>query len=119
VQPSPTDAILRALPLRVTEVNYNDPTLVLIGEDWSLALTCPWVITGPTSTYDWESDSVEDQAWELIGHDIESVAYETDILEDPQFRFSGGITLTITADDDWDPWVMNVSGRWFVGGVKH
>jgi hypothetical protein len=111
---SATECLLSSLPLRIRRIEYEDPILGLIGDDWALSLRCPWVLSGPGWQYTWESTSVEDDAWDLTGHSIESVVFEKTVTEDPRFIISGGISLSIYADD-WEPWIMTVPGLDIIG----
>lgn len=106
----PLATIRRSLPLRVRGIEVNDPVLTIFGDQWSLNLMCPWVIKGPDFSVTWESDDIEDQAWELIGRDVESVTSSDDRATDPVFHFRGGIYLEVKADTDLDPWTLRLPG---------
>lgn len=108
-------AIRSALPLRIDEVSYSDPVLGLSGDGWWLSLMCPWLVTGPDLRYSWDSDTVEDDAWDLVGHSIVAVSFAEDVTVDPVFEIEGGISLAVRADSDWDPWTMQVPGLVVIG----
>jgi hypothetical protein len=112
---SATDAITKALPLKIRAIEYNNPFLGLIGESWTLTLMCPWTITEPNRTYTWDSNEVEDLAWDLVGHEIESVEFARTVTKDPTFIISGNVRLAIRADDGWEPWTMRVPGLTVIG----
>ena len=112
---SALDAIRSALPLRIREISYSDPVLGLSGEGWWLSLMCPWLVTGPGGRYSWEAETVEDDAWDLVGHSIVAVSFDHDVTVDPVFAVDGGISLAVHADSDWDPWTMQVPGLVVVG----
>ena len=104
-------------PLTIERVKYNDPTLVLLGEGWSLALTCPWqIMDGQSRLFGWDDPDVANQAPSLVGHVISEVRERSrDAPYDPAFVMSGNLVLEISADSDLDPWVLLLPGRTFVG----
>jgi hypothetical protein len=104
-----------ALPRMVRGIEFNDPVLSMHGEQWSLALMCPWRIDGPDRSYTWESETVEDDAWDLIGHSIVAISSDSPDIVDPVFVFDNDIRLTVRADTDLDPWVLRLPGLIVVG----
>ena len=86
-----TDDVLEAiradLPRQIRGLEVNDPILTLYGDDWSLTLMCPWKVEAPGGGFGWESESIEDEAWELVGHSLLSVS-PTDVY--PVFELSEG-----------------------------
>ena len=111
-------AVRAAMPLEVREVQYNDPVLSISGDGWWLTLMCPWLIRGRNGQYSWEVDEVEDKVWDLIGHSIVSVSFDSGVEVDPTFEFDGEISLEICADSDWEPWTMQVPGLVVIGRKK-
>jgi hypothetical protein len=110
-----TDLVVDAtahLPLRVRDVEVQDPVILLAGESWSLLVACPWEITGDGINVSWLSHDVEDAAWDMVGRDLLAV---TGGLVDPVFHFSSATTLTVHADSDLDPWVLSLPGIVYVG----
>lgn len=98
--------IIDSLPLTVRGLEVNDPAVTLFGDDWSLSLVCPWTLVGPDMSCSWEDDDIEDAAWDLIGRLLVGVTAQDPQAIDPVFEFDGGITLTIVADTDLDPWTL-------------
>jgi hypothetical protein len=96
--------------LRISRSEYNDPILSLAGDGWWRTLLCPWRLSGRGWQCTWESESVEDDAWDVIGHSIFSMLFEQDVVIDPVSRLDGDISLAILADSDCEPWTMSVPG---------
>jgi len=108
------EVIRRGGPLRVSEVDYTDPSLTLSGAGWSLNIMCPWRVRERGIL--WVSCSEpgrEDKLWDLIGHDIIDVVPAHGV--DPVFVMSADLRLEILADTDVDPWALLLRGRTFVG----
>jgi len=109
------EAIRADLPRQIRNVEVNDPVVTLYGDDWSLTLMCPWEISGPDGRVTWESESIEDEVWELVGHSLLSVS-STDLdLVDPVFEVSGGISIKVCADTDLDPWTLRLPHVMLIG----
>jgi hypothetical protein len=109
------DAIRADLPQQIRGLELNDPVLTLYGDDWSLTLMCPWEISGLDGRVTWESESIEDEVWELVGHSVLSVS-STDLdLVDPVFEVSGGISIKVSADTDLDPWTLRLPHVMLIG----
>jgi hypothetical protein len=106
------EALRADLPQQIRGVEVNDPVLTLYGDGWSLTLMCPWTVDGPDGRFDWESESIEDQAWELVGHSLQAVS-PTEV--DPVFEFSGGLSIRVSADTDLDPWTLRLPHVLVVG----
>ena len=106
-----SEAVAASAPLVIREIEYNDPTLVLGGQDWSLALTCPWRLEnslGATGLH-WASKAVEDRASELIGTSV-MAAHQHGPSSRPHttLRLSDGHRVIIEPDTDLDPWVLRL-----------
>lgn len=103
------DTIVQALPLTIQGVEVMDPVLTLFGDGWSLTLMCPWTVQGPGISSSWESEDLEDEVWDLVGHQITSLTAGPDVI-DPTFHLSGEIGLAVQADSDLDPWTLMIPG---------
>ena len=103
---------LTDLPRQVRGLEVDDPVLTLYGDDWSLTLMCPWAVDGPAGGFTWESDAIEDEAWELVGQSLLAVS-PTDV--DPVFQMSGGFVLRVSADTDLAPWTLRLPHAVVVG----
>lgn len=109
---------LEAAGLRdIHEVNWHDPTLTLLGDGWSLAITCPWQVTdGQSRMFGWDDPEVGNYAPRLLHRTITDVRQRSiDAPSDPAFVLSGGLVLEIAADSDLDPWVLILPTEVFVG----
>ncbi len=99
------DTVIASLPLTIRAVDVQDPVITLIGDEWSLTLMCPWYLDASGRSVSWESDDLECEVWDLIGHEIVRVSSGPDVI-DPIFYLSGGIALSVRADSDLDPWTL-------------
>jgi hypothetical protein len=105
-------------PLRIDRAEYEDPTLMLGGEGWSLSAMCVWrwvaadgrVVTG-------ESVEASDLVWDLVGDEITAVDWTgpAALGVDPRFELRSGGTLDILSDATFDTWVMHLPGITLVG----
>ena len=105
------EAIAMSAPLVIGGIEYNDPALVLIGNDWSLALLCPWHIEDAlgATVLDFEAAGVEDAVWDLIGVSVLAAeAHDAGERPGTALRLSNGHRLIIEPDTDVDPWVMQL-----------
>jgi hypothetical protein len=110
-----------SLPLRVSSVEFHDPTAVLAGSEWSLAITCPWRVTRGGALVTSPSDPhAAARLGDLVGGAIASLRDRSgdDTPADPVFVFSDGARLELFADTDVDPWVMHLPGAVFVGSAS-
>lgn len=108
--------IAARLPLHIYEAEFSDPMLLLGGQGWTLAVTCPWRITNSTVVdISWTSQDAADRVWDLIGQTIVTIRDEG---RDPVFDLSGGAQLEIFSDTDADPWVLRFEGQTFVGPLR-
>jgi hypothetical protein len=106
-------------PLRIDEVDYVEPTVTLMGRDWSLAVTCPWrLVRGSTTLVAWNDTTVADQIWELVGTAVIDVrTWSTHHPNDPAFVLTSSDRVELEADSDLDPWVLRLPDRTFVGSI--
>lgn len=57
-------ALQPLVPLRIREVEFQDPVLIVIGDHWSLALVGPWSWRRARGVeVNWLNDEAEDKAW--------------------------------------------------------
>jgi hypothetical protein len=111
------EEVRAALPRRIRAVELNDPVLTAFGDDWSLTLMCPWRVEGPGWGYTWESESLEDDVWDLVGHDVVGVTAASPDLVDPVFELDGDIRVVVSADTDLDPWTLRLPNLIVVGSM--
>ena len=112
--------IKRGGGLQIQEAEVNDPTVVLIGDGWSLAIVCPWrLLLERAEVVPWESDDSGDAFWALIGHTIVGVSgsHDQEHPNAPVFEISGGYILKLEPDTDLDPWVLQTKGMTYVGSL--
>lgn len=67
----------RALaPLRIHEVQYSDPTLTIVGNEWSAVLIGEWVWRrGDLTVTSSGAADAEDVIWDLCGLDVVQVVF--------------------------------------------
>lgn len=113
-------AVAGLLPLRVRAVDHHDPTLVLLGDGWSLALLGDWVWQrGGEADVPSTGVSTADEVWELVGVAVVGVApFGSAAAGSTTFLLSGGGQLHVPAEAGWDTWVLRhgALGAVFVGG---
>ena len=73
---------LRTLvPLRIHEVQYSDPMLTIVGDDWSAAFVGEWAWRrGDQVVTSWGNADADDVVWDLCGLDLVDV-----LFADPSF----------------------------------
>jgi hypothetical protein len=114
-------ALRDLLPLRIDGVEYTDPWVSIMGPSWSLGIACPWRLTREgllicgfaTPDTGARLRAILDE--ELTEVEAQGCAAPS---SDPAFRITGNFFLEIFSDTDLDPWVMNLPGHTFVGGVS-
>lgn len=113
-------AVAGLLPLRILEIDHNDPAVVLSGENWSLSIVCPWRVSkADVLVCAFGDPGAETRMKSLIGAEIVAVRGQSAVHEewDPAFEIAGGFTLEVFADTDEDPWVMRLPEHTFVGAA--
>lgn len=84
------------LPLRIDEVEYSDPHLMVMGAAWSLTLTGAWEWKAGTRVVtEWGEDTAEDVVWDLVGHSLSGVSGAKDTVD---FGLSGGGVIRAHSD---------------------
>jgi hypothetical protein len=115
------EALSQMLPLRIEEVDYNDPMVVLSGTDWSLSVACPWRLMrdGRLATSYGDEGAGEVLAG-LVGNEVVALgsADSSRVPGDIQVVLRNGTVLDVFADTDLDPWVLRLPDRTFVGTVS-
>lgn len=110
-------AAQRLLPLRIREVEWNDPVLTMGGPDWSLSTLSSWrVVMDGRLTYGWSQPDAGDRVWDLCGLSIVGIeAQSTSAPVDPTFHLSDGARFEVFSDNAVDPWVLRLSEVTIVG----
>jgi hypothetical protein len=98
------------LPLSIRSVEYDDPTLVIIGDGWSLAFLGSWAWRrdGVVVT-EWGDPTTYDAVWELCGLDVLAVraALNASTPGDCCFDLSDGGSLEAWSDrSGYDIWTF-------------
>ena len=122
----PVSAMQRAIEAQtlpvVHRVDVNDPTLVLVGDGWSVGLFCPWQVRHAGQVLlDSEDEALDEEApraevHQVVVHTLLQVAEVLDGPETgPRFLFDGEVEVVVDADTDTDPWTCRIGGHVFVG----
>jgi hypothetical protein len=115
------DAVSRLLPLRVEEVDYNDPMVVLAGPHWSLSVACPWrLMRGDKLVTSYGDEGAGEILAGLVGNEVVALGpvASSRVLGDLQVSLGDGSVLDVFADTDLDPWVLRLPEHTFVGTVS-
>ena len=104
-------AVRPLLPLRIREVDFQDPMVMVIGDRWSLALVGAWSWrrTGGVEV-DWRDDEAEHEVWDLCGLDVLDV-----VPGNPEptvsFALSYGSALSALSDESsYEQWTFRHDG---------
>jgi hypothetical protein len=111
-------AVSELLPLRIAELQFNDPVVVFAGLNWSVSIACPWRLTrGGVPVTSIDDPNAEARLRELVGSIIIDVVGHTNARGsyDPILVFADGERLQIDSDTDLDPWVIRLADETFVG----
>ena len=112
------EALSTLLPLRLDEVDYNDPMVVLSGPGWSLSVACPWRLMREGQL---QTSYGDDGAGVVIDGLVGRVVVEVRAGDrcgspgDIQVALDDGALLDVFADTDLDPWVLRLPDHTFVG----
>ncbi|WP_224275610.1 hypothetical protein [Nocardioides lacusdianchii] len=101
-------ALRPLLPLQIRAVE-NDPTLVEIGDRWSLALNGNWTWRRDSGVVtSWGHPSAEDAVWDLCGSKVIGIYFPDPAFDgDCSFRLTTG-SLDITSDrSGWETWTFH------------
>ncbi len=107
------------LPVSVEEVEVDDPNVLLVGQNWSVAILCPWRLTrGGALIASSEDRDAEASLRQLVGALVVDVGAQSSsgVSDDPLFVFQDGSLLEIFSDTGLDPWVVRLPVATFVGG---
>ena len=112
------EALSPLLPLRLEEVEYNDPMVVLSGPGWSLSVACPWRLMRESrleTAYGAEGAAAALdglRGGEVVGF---NPAGGTCSPGDIRVALGNGAVIEMFADTDLDPWVLRLPEHTFVG----
>jgi hypothetical protein len=120
---APTSVLRSAvpLPLHIDLAEFEDPTLLVGGEGWSLSATCIWRwVSGDGVVVSGDSIDAADVVWNLVGDDIIAVRWTgPEVLgSDPSFDLRSGGTLDLLSDATFDTWVLHVPHVTLVGPLR-
>jgi hypothetical protein len=115
------EALSPLLPLRIDEVEYNDPMVLLSGRGWSLSVACPWQLMrdGQLAT-----SYGDNGAAEVLDGLVEKTIVAVNGggsdrgAGDLQLALDDGAILDVLVDTDLDPWVLRLPDHTFVGSAS-
>lgn len=102
-------ALSPLLPLRIQSVEYEDPSLVVIGDGWTLALLGSWSwLRGDTVVTEWGEPTTSDAVWDLCGLDLVAIRFpNAPGTGDCSFALSDGGALEARSDHSgYDTWTF-------------
>jgi len=104
-------------PMVIRQASYTDPSLSLVGDQWSFNSQSSWRVTRHgVLEFGWSDVGAPDQVWNLIGLSIVSVAPQSLRMQgDPALELSSGQWVEIFSDHAVDPWVFGLPAMTFVG----
>ncbi|NJP96652.1 hypothetical protein HCN51_45720 [Nonomuraea sp. FMUSA5-5] len=107
------------LPLRIDELSYDEPSLLLGGEGWSLSILSSWRLLDEHGRLMLGGQSKEGDVREhlriLADTQVVDVEAQSAFLPvDPRLRLSNGFVLEIFSDYPSDTWVWKVRNRHLV-----
>ncbi len=101
-------ALQPLLPLRIGAVELNYPSLVVVGERWSVALLAEWTWRRDSVVVtDWDTPRAEDVVWELCGLELLGVSFPDPAYDgDCSFTLSDG-ALDVRSDrSGYESWTF-------------
>src|SRR5262245_47165830 len=101
-------AVEPLMPLQIRAVEYHYPTLVAIGERWSLALLGEWAwLRDGVVVTDWDHPTAEDAVWDLCGLELIGVHFPDPAFDgDCSFSLSDG-SLEVRSDrSGYETWTF-------------
>jgi hypothetical protein len=115
------EALSALVPLKLEEVEYTDPMVVLSGARWSLSVACPWRLMrdcGLETSYGDEGAAAALDR--LVGASVVALRARdaSSSPADIQVEFDDGAVLDVFVDTDVDPWVLRLPDDTFVGSAS-
>lgn len=107
--PSIALALRSVMPLQISAVEYEHPTLVVIGEHWSLALVGPWQWRREgISVTAYGGPDTEDTVWDLCGLAVTDAHFaDANSTGVCSFRLSDGGSLDTQSDrSGYETWTL-------------
>lgn len=115
------EAFDRMLPVSIGRAEFDDPNLIVAGDNWSLSAICAWRwVTADGSVVSPAQSDVADRTWDLVGDAIVAVAWSgpESLGVDPCFDLRSGGRLELTSDATFDTWVLRTPDLVLVGPLR-
>ncbi len=100
----------RCLPLKVEAIDWQDPVLVISGNEWNLTCSCAWRVSrdGVVRYGCWDKVAAE-SILDLIGMEFTGVEPQsTAVPVDLAFLLSDGGRLELFSTEMTEPWVLRL-----------
>lgn len=98
------------LPLSIHSIEWNDPNLIIIGENWKFSTVSSWRLIKKNKLicgcYDVEAIEVIKEIKDLSINSIDVQSIQ--LLVDPVFIFSNEYKLEIFATTFFEPWIFEI-----------
>lgn len=106
-------ALTEHLPLKIESIQCNDPILVLIGMDWSIALMAPWRILLDGKMIAWGDKPDPAQLEPLLsGNAIIGCDFQGKYSQlDPVLVLDSGHVFEIFSSSPLEPWIVQLDGN--------
>jgi hypothetical protein len=103
-------ALADRLPLKIQSVQCNDPVLVQIGDDWSVALTAPWrsLLKGKMIAWGDKPDPAQLNGI-LCGNAVVNCDFQGRCSQlDPALILATGHVLEFFSSATLEPWIVRL-----------
>lgn len=114
-------AFAALLPTRVQRAEFQDPTLLIGGDSWSLTATCAWrCVDGKDRVVSLAVNAVADDVWSLAGLEILKATWSgpSGLGVDPSFDPGAHGSLHLFSDAAFDTPVLRTPGLVPVGPLR-
>jgi hypothetical protein len=104
------DALRAALPLVIGRALWSFPTLVVGGENWNLAATCPWRVSSDEGLdVASEFEDVQERLPGLIGRTVVGADVQSRFLAvDPCLLLDDGRRIELFSAHFLEPWTLRL-----------
>ena len=98
-------------PLTISEVQYDDYNLSLMGAGWSLNTTSSWRILSNDGLFGNHDGETKEIIKFLIGETIASINEFGEADLDFTLSFGNGNKLQVFSNSYFEPWIFNFDGQ--------
>lgn len=105
------DQFRKAGQLLITEVQYDDYNLLIMGTGWTLNTTSSWRILSNGELLGNYDSKTKAELKSLIGESIISINQIGDVDIDFSLSFSDGKKLQVFSNSNFEPWIFAMDGE--------